>query len=543
METVEHRADKTLDHAVISTKQIATVDKNAFPFLSLPVELQAEVVNYFSRYFDLKTLRLVSLHVSDIVTPRLYHKVDLRNEMFCNRPLVQRIKSLLIRPVNLRFVRILKTPMLGSEETQLMDRLLPLLRQDSLTEFRFWTVSADHFPTALQMRFMLTNQKNIQYAKIYSHMVPVLDEVLREHESSQVAMLKSVTELDITDSAYQWVENIQSMICWPLKNLDLRILRRMRIDGLFVDDHFLSTLNTLFARGSFVNLSILFFEYINLKEKLTLTNLPSLKTLVLHVGGPHGTSLPLILADDIRLSSFEGWTYKEIEKLTVFLTQTRDLEYLSIENCKTITATGRTQKDLASAIMRHQETLRLLNHKEDLALETELDAWMWDFHIVKAIKSCKKLVNLSFPLGSDMPTDYYLSLIKSLQAKESTKRQKWTKQGWENYSDASVRPNSLIQGPRFNADLSRFETLRIEFEFPCFQDLALIKIPTSTTVSDKGPMDKILDTLELYEIVTIRALSVQFCRGYAGLPSGDSEALRFGPVESINRDLLPICFM
>lgn len=42
--------------------------------------------------------------------------------------MVERIKYLLVRPVNLRFVRILQTPPLGSEPTRLMDQVLPLLR-------------------------------------------------------------------------------------------------------------------------------------------------------------------------------------------------------------------------------------------------------------------------------------------------------------------------------------------------------------------------------------------------------------------------------
>ena len=70
--------------------------------------------------------------------------------------------------------------------------------------------------------------------------------------------------------------------------------------------------------------------------------------------------------------------------------------------------------DLASAIIRHQETLCVLDLKLALALENELDAWLWDFHFVQAMKSCKKLVDLSLPLDSGKSTCYYLSLIKSL---------------------------------------------------------------------------------------------------------------------------------
>lgn len=412
IEATEHGVDKSLDHPAISTTQMITVEKTTSLFLSLPVELQTEAVNYLSHNSDLKTLRLVSKHVSDIVTPRFYYKVDLDYTGTCNR-VMQRIESLLIQPVNLRFVRILVTPLLGSEETQLLDRVLPLLQRDSLTQFRFSTVSADHFPTARQMQFMWTNQKKIKYVKLYSYMVPVFEELLKKHEPSRIAWLKSVTDLHIIDCGYKWGKNIQSMICWPLKNLDLSGLRMMQI-GKLADDYFMSTLNTLFARGSFVNLLILSFQYITAKEKLTLTNLPLLKSLVLYVNGPSQTSLPLILTDDIKLSSFKGCTYRDIEKLTFLLTQTKGLESLSIEQSEEIRTIGQTQKDLASAIIRHQQTLRVLNLKLALALENALDAWMWDFHFVQAMKSCKKLVDLSLPLDSGKPTCYYLSLIKSL---------------------------------------------------------------------------------------------------------------------------------
>lgn len=59
--------------------------------------------------------------------------------------------------------------------------------------------------------------------------------------------------------------------------------------------------------------------------------------------------------------------------------------------------------------------------------------------------------------------------------------------------------NSLFQGPKSNADLSRFETLRIEFEFPSFQDLAPTQNPRRTIRFEEDPTIKILHSLKLYE--------------------------------------------
>ena len=157
----------------------------------------------------------------------------------------------------------------------------------------------------------------------------------------------------------------------------------------------------------------IFWEWINFKRILTSINLPSLKFLALRECRSRGSSLPLILADDIRLSSFWGWTFEKIEKMTTLLTQTKSLEFLSIKRCNKITATDKTQKDLVLAIIQQKETLRLLNLEENLALQAELDSQHWDIYIVKAIKCCKKLVNLSLPLVSNRPMYYYLDLIAS----------------------------------------------------------------------------------------------------------------------------------
>lgn len=54
------------------------MDELASPFLRLPVELQIKVLNNISLYSDLKALRMTSKELSNIATPRLYRKVDLR---------------------------------------------------------------------------------------------------------------------------------------------------------------------------------------------------------------------------------------------------------------------------------------------------------------------------------------------------------------------------------------------------------------------------------------------------------------------------------
>lgn len=95
------------------------IGKMAFPFLDLPVELQNNVVNNISCYSELKALRLVSKTLYDVTTPHLYYKVDLYTRDMCGRyripnerqdqQMLSKIHSLLIKPANLCFVKVLKT--------------------------------------------------------------------------------------------------------------------------------------------------------------------------------------------------------------------------------------------------------------------------------------------------------------------------------------------------------------------------------------------------------------------------------------------------
>lgn len=140
-------------------------------FLKLPIEVQVEVVNNISLYSDLKALCLVSEELCNLATPRIYHKVDLKIESIRNqsqfpdeeedRCMLSRIRSLLLQPENLAFVRVLKTGWFGQESTTLMDELLPLLPESSLLKFSYSTNSESRFPTPLQIKFFWGRQKRL----------------------------------------------------------------------------------------------------------------------------------------------------------------------------------------------------------------------------------------------------------------------------------------------------------------------------------------------------------------------------------------------
>ena len=176
------------------------MDGIVFPFLRLPVELQVGTMEHLSNYSDLKALCLVSKHVSNIATPWLYSNVDLKKEEYQDEWLIeQRIKSLLIEPANLLFVRILKTPPFGKELTQLMDQVLPLLKKDFLLEFSFSIESTRCFPTPLQMQLLWARQKKpAEPQTLLPHGPPHLSKLLK-FVRSRSALLKSFTKLDISD--------------------------------------------------------------------------------------------------------------------------------------------------------------------------------------------------------------------------------------------------------------------------------------------------------------------------------------------------------
>ena len=68
----------------------------------------------------------------------------------------------------------LKTGQFGPKSTLLINRLLPLLRENFLTKFSYFTQAIDCFPTPAQLQYLWSCQKHLQGLQLYSHMVPWL---------------------------------------------------------------------------------------------------------------------------------------------------------------------------------------------------------------------------------------------------------------------------------------------------------------------------------------------------------------------------------
>lgn len=361
-------ATRDQDHSIPSTTQ-KFMGEMAFPFLRLPVELQVEVVNNLSLYSDLKAFCLISKALQSIATPRIYYKIDLRmkddygnfgyiDQKRKDLQMLPRIQSLLSQPANLRFVRVLKTGRFGVESTILMDRLLSLLRKDSLVKFKYSAQSRDCFPTPLQVEFLWGYQKHIQTLKLYSHMAPWLREFRNKRKPGHNTLFKSFTELCIGGSVECW-KMTPAKLCWPLNNLDLCLLRSLSLNGSIIR-HIFPAVVDLFASKSFVNLAKLSFIQIVFERTLTLTNVPSLKLLVIDYCGDLNNSpnLPLIFPDNFQLQSLTYWSSGRVQLLTHLVAQVRDLENLIIGIPFDLDPLDQAMTDFTRTVMLHKNTLR-----------------------------------------------------------------------------------------------------------------------------------------------------------------------------------------
>lgn len=387
-----------------------------FPFLGLPVELQVEVVNKISLYCDLRALCLTSKEVSSIATPRLYYMVDLTRAMVSvrgmgqERQLLSRIYSLLRGPANLKFIRVFKTDeKFQLKSTALMDRLMPLLREDFLIEFSYSTESIYGFPTPSQLQSLWGRQKNLRNLRLYSHMVPWLVEFLNKSEPTEKAcLLKSFTKLDILRSWDGMTLN-GTVLCWPLENLDLCLLQNLSLDGRGIPGRILLTLIDLFAGGFFTKLRKLSLCSIDFHRTLTLTNVPLLRSLFIIDCYSTGPISLLEFPDKFQLGSLSICECGEVESVTLLLAQIKGLEHLTITTDEELYCVDETIIDLTSAIISHKDTLRVF--ETDLGIEAEVSAPQWESYFVEKIQLCDKLVTLCLPLVSNQPTSYYRKLI------------------------------------------------------------------------------------------------------------------------------------
>ena len=407
------------------------MEKTQIQFLHLPTELKIMVIKEIKNYSDLKALSLTSKQLLDLTKPYLYYEVDLKvcKALKVNRIkeftadekdclVAQRISSLLLQPSNLHFVKILKTGKLGLESTKLMNQLLPLLLADSLTKFSYFASFTENFPTPLQLQILWSTQKHLQNLKCCSYMTIFLQEYLKQGEISQNSLMKSITKLSIKEigETSNPHDSSPSIMYWPLRNLNLYLLQSLLVQGRNTVSDFLPQLGTLFARGYFVNLKKLSLQFFHNFSKQILANVPSLESLALYYCGNAGSfRLRLVIPDDFSLKRLTIWDCANLKKYTPLLKKIKGLESLVIKFDETITS-NRIIRNLMHAVVAYKETLRQFKLRANLG--PDFNALLWDADVVKEIKLCQKLVDLSLPLDSTQPP-YYCHLIASLPSLSS----------------------------------------------------------------------------------------------------------------------------
>lgn len=345
----------------------------AFPFLDLPVELQVNVVNNTSAYSELKALRLVSKQLYDITTPRFYYKVNLYTTSGRYGPyhvpdeskdqrMLSKIHSLLVKPANLGFVKVLNTGWFGYRSTNLMNKILPLLRRDSLIRFHYYTGSRFCFPTPRQLDSIYRRQKRIQELKLDSHMIPWLKELEREH--SQIFRVQSLTEFDYSNSMDSRGMT-PDKVYWPFRNLNLSLIKRLSLnDQDPMSRREFRVIIDLFFGKSFVNLTRLSLRNITFGKTISFTNMPSLRSLVVEhcstTNMRNRLRLPLEFPENFPLESLKFWTAGRSEPLSHLLTQFRKLKKLIIKTKPSAFLPDyQAGTDFISAVMLHKDTLRL----------------------------------------------------------------------------------------------------------------------------------------------------------------------------------------
>lgn len=147
-------------------------------------------------------------------------------------------------------------------------------------------------------------------------------------------------------------------LCWPLNNLDLCLLRSLSLNGGIIR-HIFPAVVDLFASKSFVNLAKLSLIQIVFERTLTLTNVPSLKLLVIDYCSALNNSpnLPLIFPDNFQLQSLTYWSSGRVQLLTHLVAQVRDLENLIIGIPFYLDSLHQAMTDFTRTVMLHKNTL------------------------------------------------------------------------------------------------------------------------------------------------------------------------------------------
>lgn len=391
----------------------------AFPFLSLPLELQRETIGRLMNHADLRALCLVSKHIEAIAVSLLFHDITLNQYRGCiscsfgHRKLIPRGRltpmiEAISKSKKLCYVRTLSTPILEDQDAiDAMEMLLFKLKPNSLRRFDFLPVHQTRFPNTNHMAYILAHQRKIQNLTLPSHLKDQACKQRLRTAISQSSLKDTITDLELYGEG--GMNSDSRLKYWLLDQLDLTRLRRMTLDGNSRDPGLLIRLNLLFSHRVLVGLTHLNVNLWFEEVPIVLQNCPSLE----HLTFTNSASRPRFeIPGKQRLSSIH-FNAKWLEDLVNILNRSRGLKSLVIRNLQDKELRN---TELAVAIGGHKESLQFLDFETCEAAVTHIDNQKAELAgYIENIKQCHRLFLLAIPVFEpETFLEDYKSMIETL---------------------------------------------------------------------------------------------------------------------------------
>lgn len=386
---------------------------------SLPIEILDGIIGYISRIEDLKSICLASKKLSTVSTPILYHDLIILDDYNNYKKMWQIVKEI-TKGKNLQYVRTLYVGMCTKKTTKELDKLLVALDDNSLYRFSYLSSTVSKFPKESQSRYICHHQKRI----CNLHSGDFFECILSYPPNIREDFLSSITELSILLShSYQYMKF--ALPVWVMRIIKSYNLRKLEVfHNMTIFNLGFTSFFSIWHTSNLTHLS--FVEYFFKDDEVDLTTMPNLTHLVFR--NCYNILYGLYVNPETKLKSLELYNSNSNlehefnndkynfqnhypQSLLHLLNNFQSLETIIIR-VGIDDFTVQEREDLANAIQRHQETLKILiiEYKQksfSMGLISHTD-------LINAIKTCKKLSQLCLEVESKYFFVKIKELIKSL---------------------------------------------------------------------------------------------------------------------------------
>ncbi|MCJ1347460.1 hypothetical protein MMC31_005685 [Peltigera leucophlebia] len=387
---------------------------------SLPYEMLAQIMGHITRPTDLKSACLSCKTLSVIATPVLYRDLAIPNDLDDKRKMWKTVEALINSP-GIAHVRKLYIGDCSVRTTEVINKLLASLRNDSLRHFSFSKFHKNKFPTESQSEYIWLHQKKLCNLHAGKFSRAVVD-LIKRFPDQRGGFLRSVTELGYCLSRKDG--NADSP-CWPMEYIDPLRLQKLDLHLVWNGDG--PTVGSALSFRPLPSLTHLSINEAIFKDNdLNLTSFSHLTHLALI--NCHSTPFGLFIPDGTALKSLElscsihptryiSDNGQWCEQLTPadfanMLNCFRGLESVAIDMCTGVSSKSRI--DLANALRRHKATLSTLIFKHGPSPESSPLTKSSYIHLLNAIKTCKELTQLSLEIAHEIVTERVQNLVESL---------------------------------------------------------------------------------------------------------------------------------